>query len=202
MCTAAETEHSGYVAVGQPTVFWRNGEWQTYKEGKWVPYFESLRQEAAARQQMIVPEPEPVLVPEEPPVEQPPEFVVPGYGGGYGYYLWDPFFQRRRLEHGRDHRRDQHPKPHSAQSGVPSAGIGKTTIGIGQQSGRLGQTTIGIGQQNTGIGQTTIGIGKPTIGIGQPTATIGRPLFSPAPSAPVTQQPGTERWAWGTSGRR
>src|SRR5262252_11007662 len=77
---AAETEHSGYVAVGQPSIFWRNGEWQTYKDGRWVPYFESQRQEAAARQAMVVPEPEQVLVPEEPPVEQPPEFVMPAYG--------------------------------------------------------------------------------------------------------------------------
>jgi len=201
LCRAAETEHSGYVAIGQPTIFWRNGEWQTYKDGKWVPYFESLRQEAAARQQMIVPEPEPVMVPEEPLMEPPPDFVMPAYGG-YGYYLWDPFFQRRRFEHGRDHRHDQHTKDHSVQSGA-QVGIGKTTIGIGQQSGRLGRPTIGIGQQNTGIGQTTIGIGRPTIGIGQPTATIGRQLFSPAPSAPVTQtQPGTERSASWSSGRR
>src|SRR5262245_28918608 len=99
---AAEAEHSGYVPIGQPTIFWRNGEWQTYKDGKWVPYFESLRQEAAAREPIVVPEPEPVL--EQLPTEQPPEVVVPVYGGGYGYFPWDPFFQRRRFGHFRDHR--------------------------------------------------------------------------------------------------
>ncbi len=210
-CRAAEAEHSGYVAIGQPTIFWRNGEWQTYKDGRWVPYFESLRQdeaakEAAAREAATMPEPEPVLVPEQPPIDQPPDMGVSVYGGGYGYFFWDPFFQRRHFGHGRDrdHRRNVHDKSASAQAATPAAGIGQTTIGIGQQNGGIGRPTIGIGPQRPSIGQPTAAIGKPTIGIGQPAGAIGRPLFSPAPApAPVTHsQASTERSGSGNSGRR
>jgi hypothetical protein len=206
LCTAAEQEHSGYVPVGQPTIFWRNGEWQTYRDGKWVPYFEWLRQEEAARQPVVMPEPEPVPVPEDLPVEQASDMGFPVYGGGYGYWFWDPFLQRQRFKQFRDHRRNQHTKDTPAQGRtiVPTAGIGQTTIGIGQQNRRIGQPTIGIGQQSPSIGQPTIGIGKPTIGIGQPAGAIGRPLFSPAPSPPTVlqHQSGIERTGFGMTGRR
>ena len=209
LCLAGETEqeHSGYVAIGKPTIFWRNGEWQTYKDGKWLPYFEVLRQEEAARQPVIVPEPEPEPAPEV-PIEQPTDVGIPVYGGGYGYWFWDPFFQRQRFKHFRDHRHNEHAKG-SGQTGTKpgtTTGIGQTTIGIGQQNGGIGRPTIGIGQQTPGIGQTTIGIGKPTIGIGQQAGGIGRPLFAPAPApvpAPVVQhQQPTERTVSGAPGRR
>jgi hypothetical protein len=26
------------VVIGQPSIFWHNGEWQTYNDGVWTPY--------------------------------------------------------------------------------------------------------------------------------------------------------------------
>jgi hypothetical protein len=164
------------VPIGQPTVFWHNCQWQTYKDGVWTPY----GQEAST------------------PVEPSDHgtFVQPGSAPT------DRGSAHPQSQRGRNHRlhgmndRNANAATRMGQSlGEPNVAIGQTTIGIGQsnigigQRNGIGQTTIGIGQPTIGIGQpnmaigqTTIGIGQqnggigqPTIGIGQPNATLGQP---------------------------
>jgi hypothetical protein len=159
----AETSNV-YATIGQPSIFWRDGEWQVFQDGHWIPH-------SATRSTPVI---EPQGIPE--PLAQPePEMVDTNgiyYDWGYGYGL--PFFSRPHLHHFDRGRHFKKPGPRSLNDSSVG-GVGQTTIGIGQQSGGLGQTTIGIGQPNGGIGQTTIGIGQPNAGLGQPTIAIGQP---------------------------
>lgn len=133
------------VAVGQPSIFWHNGEWQTYNDGVWTPYCKPLSNRVS---------------------------------------------QSRTKEGAADSRSQRGDRgvvrrSTLAKSSNPSAaGIGATTIGIGQPNGGIGQSTGGIGKPNVGIGRTTIGIGQPNVAIGQPNAIgqttigIGKPNTS------------------------
>jgi hypothetical protein len=131
------------VVIGQPSVFWHNGEWQTYKDGVWTPYGKA----------------------------SPNRFSQARSKEGTAYS--GPGIRDSRIA------RRTSPGNSTSLRREPKAGIGTTTIGIGQPNG-IGQSTIGIGQRNVGIGQrngigqTTIGIGKPNVGIGQTTIGIGQ----------------------------
>jgi len=160
-CRTEEANADPPVPIGQPTVFWHNGEWQTYKDGVWSPYHdENRRVEAPAAT-----EPAPEMAPEQGDAPEEP-IMYPYYGGGI-------------VNSGRFHRRHRHrprPTPYAQvpdPSGLPTVGIGQTTIGIGPQQPGLGQTTIGMGPQQPGLGQTTIGIGPQQPGIGQTTIGMG-----------------------------
>jgi hypothetical protein len=167
---AALQVQAEYTVIGQPSVFWREGEWQVYQDGKWIPYAATKAVPQAEPQ--IVSEPEPTVAPEpEPAVTNGVNEVY--YYWGYGYPPFYPGPHRPHFDGGpREHKRAFRNPADKADK--PVGGLGRTTIGIGKQSGGIGQTTIGIGQQNGGIGKTTIGIGQPTIGIGKPTIGIGR----------------------------
>ena len=140
-CLAARSDTPG--AIGQPSIFWHNGQWETFKDGVWTPYGQ----------------------PES------GHFLRPGSGGtsASGSGGMHPGIARNAQRGSSIDRRNE-----------SSAGIGQTTIGIGQPNG-IGQSTGGLGKPNVGIGRTNIGIGQPNVGIGQPngigqtTIGIGKP---------------------------
>jgi hypothetical protein len=153
-----------YGNIGQPSIFWRDGEWQMFQDGRWIPY---IATKSAPAQLQTTPEMVPVPEPEPEAVDTNGVY----YEWGYGLPLLRPIHHHR---HSPDKARRFTNRNSGAKSLTDTAvgNIGRTTIGIGKQSGGIGQTTIGIGQPNGGIGQTTIGIGQPTIGIGKPTIGI------------------------------
>jgi len=151
-CQAGTAVAEDRVVIGQPSIFWHNGQWQTYKAGLWTPY----GQTPAVSVQAIV-----------------AVGTTPHGDPSDGRVSARPWRHRRRVlaalagagEGGQP----------TSLSNEPIGSIGQTTIGIGQPTIGIGQPTIGIGQPTIGIGQPTIGIGQPTIGIGQPTIGIGQP---------------------------
>jgi hypothetical protein len=163
----AQGDTESYTRVGQPTIFWRFGEWQTLQDGKWVPYAASAKSAVVDAEPAAAPEP--AVVPE--PEATQTNVYVPGYGWGFGF----AGAGHRRHEQGRGHVKLERRKPDGGFD-RPIGGLGRTTIGIGRPNVGIGQTTIGIGQPNVGIGQTTIGIGRQSSGIGQTTIGIGRPM--------------------------
>jgi len=160
---------SPYTITGQPSIFWRDGQWQVFQDGQWVPYFSENKESVSAAEPAI---PEPVAAP-EPEAVATNDYVI-NYGWGYGVPLFGRSHDRHpeKFRHLRD-RKHEH-RPDQPQ---PIGGLGQTTIGIGRQSGGLGQTTIGIGQRN-GLGQPTIGIGQQSGGLGQRTIGMGQPNFT------------------------
>jgi len=141
-CRADSPPTKADVVIGQPSIFWHNGEWQTYNDGVWTPYGQRVLGQPA----------------------RPPN------AGGRVYSSPATFRIARKagLEKSAN------------LKGNSNAGIGRTTIGIGQPNG-IGQNNGGMGQPNVGIGRTTIGIGQSNAGIGQPngigqtTAGVGKP---------------------------
>ena len=126
------------VVIGQPSIFWHNGEWQTYKEGVWKPYgkpasnafSQAPSKEGAVHQGGVV------RRDERERSARASRGSITGIGSttiGIG-------------------------QPNGI--GQSTVGIGKPNVGIGRNNTGIGQPNIGIGQPN-GIGQTTIGIGKP-----------------------------------------
>ena len=149
-CYGEGTNKQRCALIGQPSIFWRNNEWQTFQNGKWAPYFKSQNNDLT-RQSDLGPTPGSEIAP--------PNIGIGRPNGQIG---------ERTIGIGRP----------NVQMGQPNAQIGKTTIGIGRPNVQMGQNTIRIGQPNT-IGQTTIGIGQPNVAIGQPTIGIGKPLSFP-----------------------
>lgn len=146
------------VFIGQPSIFWRNSEWQTYKDGIWTPYgktpdtkIERGNQEDATGRT--------ILSDGNPPHQ---EAFPASHGPGGG---------ERPFDHRRDDATGNNP---TMGLGQPNIGIGQTTIGIGQPNVSIGQRTIGIGRPNGGMGQPN-GIGQTTIGIGQQSSGMGQP---------------------------
>jgi hypothetical protein len=150
-------------AIGQPSIFWHNNEWETYHDGVWVPYGQSVTNAMNARDTT----------------------VTEGSGGGQST---DVIGRRRgRMARVRREPREQNHVSEGQETpragiGQPNTGIGQPNIGIGQPNTGIGQPNIGIGQPNTGIGQpnvgigqTPTGIGKPNVGLGQTPTGIGRP---------------------------
>jgi hypothetical protein len=170
--------------VTQPSIFWHEGQWQTWNNGVWTPYGQKPTTTAENVSDELK------------------------RSGSHSNQPLDSERKRRTQRaalsnSGVAHLRNK-TQPASAQGlpigppnleigkpnvgvgqttigigqptigiGRPSTGIGQTTIGIGQPATGIGQTTIGIGQATTGIGRRTIGIGQPTIGIGQPNGGVG-----------------------------
>jgi hypothetical protein len=141
------------VVIGQPTVFWHNGEWQTYKNGVWTPYGKA-----------------PALS-SQTPSGQPNSL---GAGTDQDTARSDA---QRVVHHAHRNKGGSMAHHNAADTGQSTSSPGEPNDGIGQTTLGMGQTTIGIGQPTVGIGQTTIGIGQPTIGIGQPTIGIGQPTI-------------------------
>ena len=171
------------VVLGQPSIFWHNGQWQTYNDGVWTPYGKPVSDRLA-----------------QPPGKQDAAHSGPGIrdvGVARRAALRKSASLRRGPNSGIGKTTIGVGKANAiGQSangfGEPNLGIGRSTIGIGQPSagiGRpngIGQTTIGIGKPNVGIGPSTIGIGQPNRGIGQPNAIgqttigIGKPASFPS----------------------
>jgi hypothetical protein len=176
LCTLAASDSTAL--VGQPSIFWINGQWQTWNTGAWTPYGHK-------------------------PAAKSDKSDQERRGNGGHLNQPAPIRRTQRAVTGKSDRlhsaRDSEPgpaqglpigapnvaigKPNVAIGkpttgiGQPMIGLGQPTIGIGQSTTGIGQTTIGIGQPMKGLGQTTIGIGKLTIGIGQPTSGVGPPTI-------------------------
>jgi hypothetical protein len=186
-CWAGPAGGQAPIVIGQPSIFWHNGEWQTYKDGGWTPYRKSGSDRSS---QSRLKE----------------GTAYSGHRGDKGTTWREGLGRSAGLRHGFNSGigtttigiGQPNGIGQSARGmGEPNVGIGRRTIGIGQpnvaigQRNGIGQTTIGIGQPNVaigqpnGIGQTTIGIGKPNAGIGQPnsigqtTIGIGKPASFP-----------------------
>src|SRR5512133_116357 len=152
------------VVIGQPSVFWHNGQWQTWKDGVWTPYGQAVKK-----------------------ATEPAMLTAPNQ---LREHRTDAGVMRPQVRSGSNLRAHRQPglgsgasiggqRPAGDNAARPTAGIaqnpiaiGPNNLGIGQPNG-IGQPTIGIGQPNIGIGQTTIGIGQSTIGIGQPNIRLG-----------------------------
>jgi hypothetical protein len=152
-CLAAQPDTR--VVIGQPSVFWHNGEWQTYKEGVWTPYGQAERGHS---------------------------FGLGNKANSHVVSLRPAIARTTRREGSLNRRNETNPGIGQPTIGIGQPnGIGQSTGGLGQPNVAIGQTTIGIGQPNVGmgqpngIGQTTIGIGKPTVAIGGNNTGIGRP---------------------------
>jgi len=119
-----------YDTVGQPSVFWRDGEWQVYKDGHWIAYADTKVQP-----QMQPAEPERIIVPA--PAPEAPMADTNGYyyDGGYGYGL--PLVENTGHRHSGHHRIHRAQAPQNLNDRA-IGNIGRTTIGIGQQSGGIG----------------------------------------------------------------
>ena len=169
-------EANPYTITGQPSIFWRNGEWQTFQGSQWIPY-------SAPRQVEVATEPEMAIEPLYPQPENIQTNDYPDYYWGYGY----PYGFRLHGHHLNKRVRNNNRKddPFFKQ---PNAGLGSTTIGIGQPNGGIGQATIGIGQQSGGIGQTTIGIGQPTFTARAKITALGQPGTRPGHTRPESGQ--------------
>ena len=163
---AASSEDQNPAAIGQPTIFWRNGEWQTYRDGIWSPYFQS--QDGTGK-------PGDGIAHSGKAGDEAGPGVAARTEGGPG--------------HERRHRPWHHPNPNDLAAGgtgvrkhwgQPGNGgselaIGKPNVAIGQPNILIGQPNISIGQPNVAIGQPNLNIGQPNIAIGQPNVAIGQP---------------------------
>jgi hypothetical protein len=185
-CRAASDQNT---SVGQPSVFWIDGQWQTWNHGAWTSYGQkpTTKIEKPARDRRTAAEnadkaSDPTRIRRAPKMAlAKPGSVQSGLDseatpGQQGLPPGPP-----NLAIGQPNLAIGQPTIGIGQPtigiGQPTIGIGQPTIGIGQSTTAIGQTTIGIGQPAPGIGQTTIGIGQPTIGIGQPTIGIGQPTI-------------------------
>jgi hypothetical protein len=152
-CLAAQPDTR--VIIGQPSVFWHNGEWQTCKEGVWTPYGKPELNHFSEMEKK----------------------------GNSGFDPLRPAIVRAtRRERSLNSENQTNDGIGQTTIGIGQRnGIGQSAGGLGQPNVRIGQTTIGIGQPNleigrpNGIGHTTIGIGKPSVGIGENNTGIGKP---------------------------
>jgi hypothetical protein len=187
-CCADPPLGEARVLIGQPSIFWHNGQWQTYHDGVWTPYAKEVSNHSA-----------------QPRSKEDAAYSGPG--------IQDLGIARRTaLRRSANLRRESDAgigtttigvgQPNAIGQGTsgigqPNVGIGRNTIGIGQPNMGIGQTTIGIRKPNVNIGQSTIGIGRPNIGIGQPNAigqtTIGIGKPASFPSQQPRPSPGTAR---------
>src|SRR2546423_13047635 len=70
---AAGSERETVAAIGQPTIFWVDGQWQTFQSGRWIPY-------AAATKDVVVQPEIPTAL--EPDIVQTNYFMT-GYRWGF-----------------------------------------------------------------------------------------------------------------------
>ena len=171
-----------HVVIGQPSIFWHNGEWQTYNDGVWTPYGQRVASHPARPHN------------KEGAAYSSPGIPDPGIGRNAGRGKATNLRGGSNAGIGSTAIGIGQPNGIGQSTGAigePNLGIGRTTIGIGKPNGGIGQpngigqTTIGIGKPNVSIGRTTTGMGQPNIGIGQPNAIgqttigIGRPASFP-----------------------
>jgi hypothetical protein len=172
------TNEQGLILVGQPSIFWRNGEWQTYKEGRWIRYVppqSAVSEQTASAQNRVYPQAAPEEMAPLGEQEQPAPYYDSTFGpspwvyavpGGYGYGFGSAGPRRHRIPHGNSQ----------------------------QPTHRNSQSAQAVDRSRIGIGQNTTGIGQPTIGIGQPNM--------PTPhSVPASPHSSTTAHHWGQSGR-
>src|SRR6266404_420521 len=174
------------VVIGQPSIFWHNGQWQTYNDGVWTPYGKAMSK--AMSNGFAQPRSKEDAASSGPGIRD--------LGIDHRAARRKSASLRRGSDIGIGTTTIGVGQPNAIgqnNSGIsrPNAGIGPSTIGIGRQSAGIGQpngmgqTTIGLGKPNVSIGRSTIGIGQPTIGIGQPNAIgqttigIGKPASFP-----------------------
>jgi hypothetical protein len=138
-------------AIGQPTIFWRNNEWEMFQNGYWVPYAEVAKEKAAiaaaeARAaEMLAAQSE---TPEVPAAPDSANVQTNDY---------------------------ESPQPYGYVMDLPTSGdhVGKARHGHRPRVPGFGNSSVGIGQPNLAIGQPTIGPGQMTPGIGQ-QPTLGQ----------------------------
>jgi len=146
------------VAIGQPSIFWHNGEWQTYKDGVWTSYGKPVTNRFAETRS------------KEGTAHSGPgrgDFGVASRAAAQG----KPASLRGESNVGIGKTTIVLGQPNGI--GQVTGGMGHPNVGIGRNNIAIGQPNVGIGQPN-GIGQTTIGIGKPNVGIGRNTTGIGQ----------------------------
>jgi hypothetical protein len=176
-CRADSPEAGSGYRIGQPCIFWRHNEWQTYRNGAWIPYGQTesaspdtrdpAKGSTSDRTTTGMGQPNAGIG--SPTIgigEQPP-------GIGQPIVIGQP----------------------AAGMGQPNAIIGQPTIGMGRPNAAIGQPTIGMGQSaarmgqpSGGIGQTTIGMGRP-LEMGQPTIGIGKPAMETPKSRRGIEKP-------------
>jgi len=194
ICCLGASEQS--TPVGQPSIFWVDGQWQTWNNGAWTPYGQkpTTKIDKPTRERRTIGE-NPDRASDSARIRRAPKIGLAKPGSAQSGLDSEVPSGQQGLPPGPPNLAIGQPNVAIGQPtigigqptigiGQPTIGIGQPTIGIGQSTTAIGQTTIGIGQpapamgQTTiGIGQTTIGIGRPTIGIGQPTIGIGQPTI-------------------------
>jgi hypothetical protein len=183
------------VAIGQPTVFWVNNQWQTWKNDNWVPY----GRDVAPRE----PRSSEADSSQEPLNGSTPAFHRQGRRdkshdngvvrkNGLDGALGQPDVQTDQPNIAIGHGNIGIGQPSMAM-GPPNVaigqphGVGGPDVAIGTPNAGIGQTTIGIGQANPGIGKAS-GIGQTTIGIGQPNTGLGEPNSVGQPTTGMGKQ--------------
>jgi hypothetical protein len=165
---AENTAGSG--ALAQPSIFWRNGEWQTYHNGTWGPY-----QGAKAEAEIAANErsgPERGTGPARQGNRNHHQNLSPAESTGATGLDTVGNIGQTTIGIGQPNGGIGQPNTTMGQTTI---GIGQPNHGFGQRNATLGQTTIGIGQPNRGMGAPNTGIGQRTTGIGQPNGSIGQP---------------------------
>jgi len=191
-CGARGANNENFAAIGQPSIFWHNNEWETYHDGVWAPYGQSVTN----------------------------AMFAPGGGvAGESISGQSAEVSGRRRGHiggGRrspsEHNVEVDPGTTGAGIGQPNTGIGQPNLGIGQPNLGIGTPNIGIGEPNLGIGRPNTGIGRTPTGLGMPTGRIGRRPGSAGPTpasgkrrsgsgrhqpGSANQIPGLARRRWG-----
>jgi hypothetical protein len=145
------------VVIGQPSIFWHNGEWQTYNDGVWTPYGKpAMNRFAGPRSKEGTAHSGPGIRDVE---------IADRAARGKSASL------RRESNVGIGKTTIVLGQPNGI--GQATGGMGHPNVGIGRSNIAIGQPNVGLGQPN-GIGQTTIGVGKPNVGIGRNTTGIGQ----------------------------
>src|ERR1051326_3816597 len=96
-----------YSNIGQPSVFWRDGEWQVFHDGLWVPYAATK----PAPSIEIQSSPESIVLPEPQPESVDTNAVY--YDWGYGLPFLRPTHHHQRFDKGRRFKRDKDSAPKS-----------------------------------------------------------------------------------------
>lgn len=163
-CGAQEADSDNRIVIGQPTVFWHNGEWQTYRDGIWEPYHDPARSAAAEAEAEPEPMPEAAGAAENGVPYSP--YVIVGGGPWGGRYHG---FHHRPRRNGRPPARPVQP------IGPANTAIGPANHHISPVGHAIGPTPIGIGQTPVGVRPPRAGSNPPSLSSGQTTIGGGRP---------------------------
>src|SRR5947209_15769874 len=94
-CNAAANDNEKFVLTSQPTIFWHDGQWQTFQDGQWTPYAAPKKAVAAAEPA----EPEAPTAP-GPDIVQTNDFIW-GLGRGHGFPRAARHRRPVRMDHAR-----------------------------------------------------------------------------------------------------